>query len=156
MKLKELTKGDLSKVIHLEKHHAPDEPYYSRYNETDLNFIFDNSKTCSAIGLFENDKLIGWGSFRTNWHRHKKEKDVFEISSIVINENYRRKGFGNKILNKIISKLKRQKFKKLFLTVSPLNIGALLFYINNGFIIYNYKKDVYGKKGSDRLYLRLQ
>ena len=155
MKLKKLAKKDIPSILLLERHHAPNEPYYSKYGKKALNFLFDNPKTSKVIGLFDNNKLIGWGSYRTNWHRHKKEKDVFEISSIVINTNYRRKGLGQKILNKMLSDWKKQKHDKVFLTVSPHNTGALLLYLKNGFIVYNYKKNVYRVKGSDRLYLSL-
>ena len=153
MQIKQLLKANIKDIIELEKNNAPDKPYYARYDDKALNFIFDNPKTCHAIGLYDDDKLIGWGAYRTNWYRHSKEKGV-EISSIVINKNYRRKGLGTVILNKIISKLKENKIKNIFLTVSPLNVGALILYSKNGFIIFDYKKDVYGL-GSDRVYLRL-
>lgn len=155
MKLRKLSKGDMPKIILLEKRHAPNEPYYSRYTTKVLNFIFNNPKTCAAFGLFDNDKLVGWGSYRTNWYRHNLEKNAFEISSIVVNKNFRKKGLGNKILNKLLSEWKKKKLDKAFLTVSPYNLEALSIYLKNGFIIYDYKKDVYGKKGSDRLYLSL-
>lgn len=154
MELRELTKENIADVLLLEKNHAPEKPYYSKYDEEALNFIFDNPNTCNAIGLFDNNKLVGWGSYRTNWHRHSKENGV-EISSIVINKNYRRKGLGKKILFEIIKNMKNRNVDNIYLTVSPLNIDALLLYLKNGFIIYNYKKDVYGP-GSDRLYLYLK
>lgn len=151
MELRQLKKENIPDILLLEKDHAPEKPYYSKYDEEALNFIFNNPKTCEAIGLFDNNKLIGWGSYRTNWHRHSKENGV-EISSIVINKNYRRRGLGKKILNEIIVKMKKRGIINIYLTVSPLNNDALLLYIKNGFVIYNYKKDVYGP-GSDRLYL---
>ena len=153
MKLRKLAKTDTSSIIALEKTHAPDKPYYARYDKEALNFIFNNPKNCTAIGLFEDEKLIGWGAYRTSWHRHDKEKGV-EISSIVINKNYRRRGLGKKILNHIISDLKQKKNESIFLTVSPKNTAALMLYLKNNFIIYDFKKNVYGKN-SDRLYLRL-
>ncbi|HWS83970.1 MAG TPA: hypothetical protein VN207_06895 [Ktedonobacteraceae bacterium] len=42
--------------------------------------------------------------------------------------------------------------KEIFLTVSPLNFAALLLYLKNGFIISDYRRDVYGL-GVDRVYM---
>lgn len=155
MKLKKLSKRNIPQILDLENNHAPDEPYYSKYTIEDLEYLFNNPNNCIAYGLFDKQKLIGWGSYRTNWHRHKQEKDVFEISSIVVNKNYRRRGIGQKILNKILSEWKKKKYSKAFLTVSPYNKGALHLYLKNDFEIYDKKKNVYGVEGSDRLYLSL-
>jgi len=155
MKLKKLTRKNISDILLLEKHHTPNEPIYSKYDKKSLNYLFDRPETSKAYGLFDDNKLIGWGSYRTNWYRHKQEKDIFEISSIVINKKYRRKGLGQKIFNKMLTDWKKQERNKVFITVSPHNTGALLLYLKNGFIVYKFKKDAYGVKGSDRLYLSL-
>ena len=49
---------------------------------------------------------------------------------------------------------KKKKFTKIYLTVSPLNTGALLLYVKNGFVIFDYKPNVYGP-GADRVFLEL-
>ena len=154
MKIRLLKRADTENIVKLEKHHAPDSPHYARYDNGALSFIFDNPDTCEAIGLFHKNKLVGWGAYRTNWSKYNKERGVYEISSIVVNTNYRRKGLGGEILNKIIKDLKKKKFTKIYLTVSPLNTGALILYLKNGFVIYDYKTNVYGK-GADRVFLVL-
>ncbi len=155
MELRRLSKSDIDSIIELEKHHAPDKPHYARYDQEALSFIFDNPESCEAIGLFDEEALVGWGAYRTNWSKYNKERGVYEISSIVVNTNYRRKGLGEKILNRIIEDLKKKKFTKIYLTVSPLNTGALLLYVKNGFIIFDYKPNVYGP-GADRVFLELK
>jgi len=155
MELRRLGKSDIDSIIELEKHHAPDKPHYARYDQEALSFIFDNPESCEAIGLFDEESLVGWGAYRTNWSKYNKERGVFEISSIVVNTNYRRKGLGEKILNRIIEDLKMKKFVKIYLTVSPLNTGALLLYVKNGFVIFDYKPNVYGP-GADRVFLELK
>lgn len=155
MDIKSLNSTHISQIIKLESDQTPEKLYYSRYSLKDLQFIFSNPDSCGAVGLFIGKQIIGWGSYRTNWRRHKKEKSVCEISSVVIDKKYRRQGLGLKILNKIIEILEKKiKTHQLFLTVSPLNIPALLLYLKRGFIIYDYRKDIYGP-GEDRVYLEL-
>ncbi|MCD4756294.1 GNAT family N-acetyltransferase [bacterium] len=154
MKIRQLCKSDIASIIELEKHHAPDKPHYVRYDQKTLLFIFDNPDDCGAIGLFDKERLVGWGAYRTNWSKYNAECGVYEISSIVVDTTYRRQGLGERILNRIIDDLKKKKFTKVYLTVSPLNLGALILYVKNGFIIYDYKANVYGE-GADRVFLKL-
>lgn len=156
MEINELTAKNIKDILNLEKDSAPDKPYYSKYDDEALNFIFNNPKTCKAYGLFENNKLIAWGCYRTQWKDENVKEGVYEISSIVVDKNQRRKGLGKQVLKIIIEDIKKsQDYKEIYLTVYPGNLGALLLYLNNNFLIYNYKKDVYGP-GPDRVYLHLQ
>lgn len=156
MELRQLSSQNISEILTLEKDNAPDKPYYSKYDKDALEFIFDNSNKCKAYGMYEEDSLVGWGCYRTQWKDENIREGVYEISSIVVHTSFRRKGIGKQILNKIIEDIKRnQDYKEIYLTVYPENVVPLLMYLNNGFIIYNHKKDVYGP-GSDRIYLRLK
>jgi len=108
------------------------------------------------MAFLKKDKLIAWGAYRTQYKDDNlTQKETYEISSIVVDKNRRRKGMGKAILNKIIGEIKKnQQFRNIYLTVSPLNLGALFLYLKNGFVICNFKKDVYGP-GADRVYLKL-
>lgn len=156
MDIKQLNHQNIKQIIDLESHSAPNVPHYKPYDEEALKFIFDNSKSCRAYGMFDGEKLIGWGAYRTNWSEYNKEEGVYEISSIVIDKDYRRKGYGQQILDRIISEIKsNQSFNKIYLTVSPLNNGALILYLENNFVVYDYKKDIYGP-GADRIFLEIK
>lgn len=156
MELHNLSIINIKDILDLERDNAPDKPHYSKYNDEALSFIFDNPKTCKAYGLFDNKKLVAWGCYRTQWKDENVQDGVYEISSIVVNKDYRRAGLGKQILYRIIEDIKKsQNYKEIYLTVYPGNLGALLLYLNTGFVIYNYKKDVYGP-GSDRVYLHLK
>ena len=153
MRLKKLNRSDAPKVLQLEEHSAPREPHYSPYDEEALNFLFDKPTNCGAVGLFDRTKLIGWGADRTNWKKHDRERGTSEVSSVVIDKKYRRRGLGSKILNEIMRILvEDHDTSQFFLTVSPLNTGALMLYLKSGFLIYDFRKDVYGP-GADRVYL---
>ncbi len=156
MELKTLTKDHINDILCLETESGPDKPLYVRYNEEALNFIFDHPETCGAVGMFEGKKLLAWGAYRTDWRGHNKEEGIYEVSSIVVDKAHRGKGLGGAILKDIIDRIKHsQKYKEIYLTVSPLNLNALMLYLKNGFVINDFQKDVYGP-GTDRVFLSLK
>jgi ribosomal protein S18 acetylase RimI-like enzyme len=147
---KELSEKLISQIIQFETENAPDSPYYGRYDKEGFLYIFKNPSTCKAYGLYLGSELIGWGSFRS-----KNEED-FEISSIVISKNQRRHGYGARFLHYLVDRiLESQLYKKIFLTVYPLNLPAIFLYLKNNFVIYDFKKNVYGE-GADRVYMRYE
>lgn len=155
IKIKNLTSKDIHSILELESHSGPDKPLYSRYNKKALQYIFNNTG-CNALGAFEGNQLIGWGAYRSKWSKYNKEAGVFEISSIVVDKTKRKKGIGSKILYLILNKIKSaENVKKIYLTVSPLNKVALMLYLKNGFVIFDYKKNLYGP-GSDRIFLEFR
>lgn len=155
MKIIQLTREHIPLILALESHSGPDKPLYVRYDETALNFLFDNPEACDAVGILESNKLIGWGAYRNGWLGSNLEAGVYEVSSIVVDNNHRGKGLGKQILQEIIHRIKSSKeFKDIYLTVSPHNTAALLLYLKNGFVINGYKEDAYGPN-TDRVYLSL-
>jgi ribosomal protein S18 acetylase RimI-like enzyme len=158
MVIQSLSSMDKDSILKLEIESAPEAPFYSRYSNDvkALDYIFDYPKKCEAFGIYENERLIAWGAYRTQWNTdNSQEEGIYEISSVVVDKLKRRQGIGKRVLNHMIEQIKINKdFKSIYLTVYPRNIPALIMYLQIGFFIYAYKKDVYGP-GSDRLYLRL-
>ena len=79
-------------------------------------------------------KIIGFVSF---YH----VKDEVEIIQIGIIKSYQRKNYGSLIINEI----KKLKVKKIFLEVSIENLGAINFYLKNGFKKIGIRKGYYRK-----------
>ena len=158
MDIQLLSFTDKDNILKLEVESAPDSPYYYRYSNDvkALDYIFENPISSKAFGVYEKEKLIAWCAYRTKWNDDNSQEDgQYEISSVVVDKSNRRKGIGNKLLKHSIDYIRNhQDFKSIYLTVYPGNIPALIMYLQNGFIIYDFKKDVYGP-GSDRLYLSL-
>ena len=83
----------------------------------------------------------------------QKEVSGFAIQSIAIDEshllnigvkkNYRRKGFGEEILNQIILSSKVMGCKKIFLEVRTSNIRAIKLYEKKGFRKVDIRKNYY-------------
>ena len=67
MKIIELVYKDKQNILKLEKYSAPEKPFYSKYNNKALDFIFNNPTYCKAFGAYEGQVLVGWGCYRTKW-----------------------------------------------------------------------------------------
>lgn len=69
--------------------------------------------------------------------------DECELLKIIVDKNYRRMGFGNKLIGALISRLKIDGFNKIFLEVRSDNIIAKNFYEKNGFEKITQRKKYY-------------
>lgn len=65
--------------------------------------------------------------------------DRIEIEYIIIDEDYRKKGIGSKLLGKIETK----NIKNITLEVRESNVSAINFYKKNGFKIETIRKNYY-------------
>lgn len=154
--IRKLTTNDIKSILKLEKEAGLKRPFYANYSRKGLEYIFDNTNKCGAWGAFDNSNLIGWSAYRSDWNKDSKQKGVYEMSGLVVDKAYRRKGIGLKLFNKRLKELlKKEDLKKIYATTYPLNKPLLILYLNNGFIIYDYRKDVYGK-GGDRIYMKYE
>lgn len=68
-----------------------------------------------------------------------------ELNYIVVSEDYRLKGIGQKLLNFCIEDLKKSKVKTISLEVNKNN-KAVNFYLKNNFKIEAIRKQYYGKE----------
>ena len=76
--------------------------------------------------------------------------DEAEINFFVINQKYRKKGFGTYLMNYLIKECEKLKLKKLLLEVSHTNFTAEKFYGHFDFSTVGIRKNYY-KDGSDAL-----
>ncbi|MBO6975834.1 MAG: GNAT family N-acetyltransferase [Prochlorococcus marinus CUG1435] len=76
--------------------------------------------------------------------------DEAQINFFVINQKYRKKGFGTYLMNYLIKECEKLKLKKLFLEVSHTNFTAEKFYSHFDFSTVGIRKNYY-KDGSDAL-----
>ena len=87
-----------------------------------------------------NDDIIGFIHVQNVF-------DETNIIDIVIDANYRHKGYGYKLLNFVFDEYKGNRF---ILEVSSNNINAINFYKKEGFTLINTRKNYY-QDGSDAL-----
>ena len=76
--------------------------------------------------------------------------DEAQINFFVINENYRKKGFGSYLMSYLIKKCEKLNLKKILLEVSQGNVTAERFYSRFDFSTVGIRKNYY-KDGSHAL-----
>ncbi len=78
------------------------------------------------------EEVVGFISFYANNHSEK----IAYISMIAVKNGFRRSGIGYLLLEKSENISKKNGMKKIKLEVSKENIGAIEFYMRNGFLFY--------------------
>ena len=76
--------------------------------------------------------------------------DEVQINYFVVNQNFRKKGFGSYLMKYLIKRCKKLNINKLLLEVSQSNITAENFYNRFDFSTVGIRKNYY-KDGSDAL-----
>ena len=76
--------------------------------------------------------------------------DEVQINYFVVNQNFRKRGFGSYLMNYLIKRCKKLNINKLLLEVSQSNITAENFYNRFDFSTVGIRKNYY-KDGSDAL-----
>ena len=76
--------------------------------------------------------------------------DEAQINFFVIDQKYRKKGFGTYLMNYLIKQCEKLNISKLFLEVSKKNVTAEKFYSQFNFFTVGIRRNYY-KNGSDAL-----
>ena len=96
-----------------------------------------------VVGLFLSSLVIGICVFHV-------VLDEAQINFFVINEKYRKKGYGTYLMNYLIKQCEQLNINRLFLEVSHRNVTAENFYSRFNFSTVGIRKNYY-KDGSDAL-----
>lgn len=90
----------------------------------------------------ENDKVVGYGGM---WHVVNEG----HITNIAVHKDYRRKGIGNIIVNKLIEIAEEKEMIGLTLEVRKSNVPALELYRKNGFKLEGIRPEYYEDNKED-------
>lgn len=112
--------------------------YTNFSNDWNINIFSDeiNSTNSKYYVFKEKDIVIGFAGF-------KQILDSVEIMNIVINRNFRNKGYGTIIFKELIKIIKNYNFKKAFLEVNENNLPAIKIYKQSGFNEISIRKNYY-------------
>lgn len=155
MKIQKLDRSYIDQILELEASSAPKIPIYFKYDKEGLDMLFDHLDTSGVFGAFDGDKLIGWASYRSGFGLEKSEPGEYAMSSMVVHSDYRRQGIGTKLFHARLSEIKQKPdVRKVIATAYPKNRAIIILFLQNGFYISDFKKDLYGP-GADRIYLEL-
>ncbi len=150
IKIRSLDKSYIDKILALEAESAPPFPIYYGWTKEALERDIFSENSGKAFGAFDGDKLVGWSSYQ------KEPNGVYQMSGIVVDKNYRRKGIGLRLFKiRIKELLEKPDLTKIYATNYPKNSPIIIMELNHGFVIYDYKKDVYGP-GADRVYVKYE
>jgi len=123
--------------------HYNNEPYiYEKTNDGGRTREYIESLINDKINIFiilkKEKKIIGFlfAHEETKGHLpfHKKRKYIV-LENIVIDENYRNNGYGEKLLNYIIEYAKNGNYNDIVLYVYKFNENAIKLYEKKGFKI---------------------
>jgi len=96
-----------------------------------------------VVGLLLSDLVIGICVFHV-------VLDEAQINFFVVDQRYRKQGFGSYLMSYLIKKCEKLNIKKLFLEVSHTNTVAENFYRRVNFYTVGMRRNYY-KDGSDAL-----
>ena len=136
---RQLTKDDeniFKNLISYEGKHYDDFLSLGWSNNQIINQI--NKKTNLAFGAFYNETLV---SFILGDLFNIEKISEYEILLIYVSKNFRKKGLGTKLLNKIEENNTR--LKKIYLEVSKNNSEAISFYAKMNFIGMHTRKNYF-------------
>lgn len=96
----------------------------------DENYSFDSmAENSTFIGAYDGDECIGLAIMQKAWFKY------MYLYDFKVNAAYRGKGVGKKLLQKAREVAKAQGYKGIYTIGQDNNLGACLFYLNNGFYI---------------------
>jgi len=142
MEIRNLKQEDIKKVMSLENMVFPKN--IAEKEEVILDRIITFNRGC--FGIFEKEKLIGYCSSEV-WEdykeakrnikaslNHKEKGKILYITALAISPEYQKRGFGKKLIKKLIKTANNFKLFSLYLRISePLAKKAKGFYEKNGF-----------------------
>ena len=101
-----------------------------------LNFRYDSNPYERMFCYKKNNKIIGFISYSIIYERA-------ELNYIVVDEEYRRKGIAQKLLDFVLADLKNNMVENFSLEVNVNNKEAISFYLKNGFEIETIRSNYY-------------
>ena len=105
----------------------------------DFYHIFENSRYNIDV-IWEENKIVAYSIIYN-------AIDFYELFEIAVDENYRNRGYANKLIDKLPSDM------DIFLEVSENNINAIKLYKKNNFIELARRKKYY-LDNSDAIVMR--
>ena len=102
-----------------------------------------NKEGIKVFGLFISNVVIGVCVFQV-------VLDEAQINFFVVNQKFRKRGFGSYLMNHLIKQCEKLKINKLLLEVSHTNVTADKFYTSFDFSTVGIRRNYY-KDGSDAL-----
>ena len=116
------------------------------WNKTMLENAFSGGNYV-CFGQYDNLKLIAFLGLSVS-------VDTCDIEDVLVDLNYRRKGFAEKLIDHAIDYAKSKNKEKVFLEVRESNLSARALYQKKGFNKISVRKNYYSDGENAVVYLR--
>lgn len=128
MSIREIETQDAATVNHLS--HQLGYNISLSETATQIKEVIESMDNCAFVALYEG-KIIGWiHAFKTT---RLETKTFVEIGGLIVDENFRGKGVGKILVNKIKDWCIEQKITSLRVRSNTKRLEAHNFYLNLGF-----------------------
>lgn len=111
--------------------------------ETVLNEMQNNELATYIVAEFEGT-IVGYIGF---W----RVMDTFDINNIAVLPEYRRRGIGRSLLERVLLLMEEMSAENIFLEVRPSNLAAIEMYRRAGFEEVGIRKAYYEDNGEDAI-----
>ena len=99
-------------------------------------------RNCIGMVAEKDDEVVGFMIYELH-------KTRLHILNFAVNREFRRRGVGRQMMNKLVGKLSHQRRTRILLEVRETNLAAQLFFQTNGFRAVSLLRDFYDDTSED-------
>lgn len=143
-----MVRKDISKIIEIENMSQFD-PWSSKQLTNELNKRNTIGITATSMDKNGNEEILGYIVYQLN-------KNFFQIERIAVHNNYRKKGIGKKLIQKLISKLTEDRRNFIDIIVRENNLYGQLFLRSQSFKALKILRNQFEDTGEDGYLMRLR
>ncbi len=131
-----MIRRDMPEVLHIEQQ-------CFEYSWTEEDFLRClRQRNCIGMVAEQQEKVVGFMIYELH-------KSKLHILNFAVSPGYRRSGIGGQMVAKLISKLSNHRRTRITLAVRETNLGAQLFFRNQGFRATRVLRSYYEDSGED-------
>ncbi len=136
MQIEMMNKGHIDGIMEIEN-----ESFAIPWSRSSIEKELKNNFAIYAVAI-ENNKVLGYGGM---WHVVNEG----HITNIAVHKDYRRKGIGQAIIEKLVEIAEEKEMIGLTLEVRKSNTPALELYKKNGFKLEGIRPEYYEDNKED-------
>jgi [ribosomal protein S18]-alanine N-acetyltransferase len=131
-----MIRRDMSEVLGIEE-----ESFEFSWSEDDFIRCL-RQRNCIGMVAEHNERVVGFMIYEL--HRNR-----LHVLNFAVHPDYRRRGIGAQMMNKLVAKLSPQRRTRIQLEVRETNLAAQLFFKNLGFRAISLLRDFYEDSPED-------
>lgn len=140
IKIRKAVKKDLDKILELNQKLFDYEKQFDdtfnpewTYSEVGKNSFIKCIKTETVLIAEVEDRVVGYVCATVDNYSFRGINPIAELENMYVEEEFRNKGVGSKLVEVLLSELKDQRVKRIKVGALHSNTEAIKFYKKNGF-----------------------